>query len=447
MLTLLDGVLIFLILLAAYFGVVAFLVRTHRVGPDRALSLFGPALMFKTQRGRHWLDRMGRFRRFWTALGRLGVVLAGISMVLIVGILILEGILVFQIPASAAPSPQEALGLPGINPIIPIGYGIVALVVGIVLHELAHGIMARSQQVGVKSLGLLWFIAPIGAFVEQDEEGFQNASRKVRRRIAAAGILANFFLAILFFSLGSLVVATTVHPNATGVGVAAVVGDSPAANVSLAAGDIIMAVNGTTTPTNSVLFDVLSNTTPGERVGLTYFSHDRNLVVTTTITLAGNPYVAGRGFLGVQLSTLTPAQTLSTLVFPPTGPNGPVLGLVTWIALPLPNVGIEPVASPTTAYFHLSGPLAGLGSSGFWILANLLYWLCWMNLLLGLSNALPLVPLDGGLLFREFAAGILARLRRGWDTAKLDRVTARLAVYSSVMVLFLIAWQLVVPRL
>ena len=70
-----------------------------------------------------------------------------------------------------------------------------------------------------------------------------------------------------------------------------------------------------------------------------------------------------------------------------------------------------------------------------------------MNLLLGLSNALPLVPLDGGLLFRDFAASIAARLRRGWDAQRLDAAGGRAVAISSTVVLILLVWQFVVPRL
>ena len=109
--------------------------------------------------------------------------------------------------------------------------------------------------------------------------------------------------------------------------------------------------------------------------------------------------------------------------------------------------GIEPVAGSTTGFFHVSGPFAAGGSDTFWVEANILYWLAWMNLLLGLSNALPLVPLDGGLLFRDFAASIAARWHRAWDAARLDAFGTRAVAYSSVIVLVLLLWQFVVPRL
>src|SRR5215469_896276 len=188
----LDGWLVLVVLVAAYALVLVYLSRSHRLGPTRMFSLFGPALMVKTQRGRALLDRVGRFRRFWSPIGDLGIALAGIAMATIVLLLAGEAVLVSRVPASEAPSPQTALGLPGINPIIPLGYGLVALIVGVVLHELFHGVMARSQKIGVKSLGILWLVIPIGAFVEQDEAEMVAAPRRARSRVIAAGVLANF---------------------------------------------------------------------------------------------------------------------------------------------------------------------------------------------------------------------------------------------------------------
>ena len=439
------GYEITLLLVAAYGAVVYLLWRSGRLGPDRSLSLFGPALMSKTRRGRSFLDRVGRFTRFWKIAGDLGIVLAAVAMVVIVATLVLGAIASLHTPAAQAPTPAEAVGLPGINPIIPLGYGIVALVVGIVLHELFHGFVARSQGIGVKSLGILWFVVPIGAFVEQDDAEMLAASRRKRDRVAAAGVLANFALGVVFFAVLSVVVAGSVTPNASGVGVATVESGSAAANATLSPGDIIVAINGTSTPTLSAFESALARTHPGDSDPIDFYSAAAGRVVAGSVTLGTNPSNTSRGFLGVSVYGLTPADLKQVLVWPAGSSSGALTGSIDWLILPL--AALEPVSGTTTQFFHLSGPLAGTDPGLFWIGANTLYWLAWMNLLLGLSNALPLVPLDGGLLFRDFASSIAARLRRGWSAAQLDSFGGRAAMASTALVLVLLVWQFVVPRL
>jgi membrane-associated protease RseP (regulator of RpoE activity) len=428
-----------------YAAVVYALHRSGRLGPDRPLSLFGPALMIKTQRGRSALDRWGRFKRFWTAIGDVGIGLAVIAMVTIVGMLVLGAVESFRLSPATAPSPAEAVGLPGINPFIPIGYGILALVVGVVLHELSHGVLARSQGIGVKSLGILWCVVPIGAFVEQDDAEMMAASRRKRDRVAAAGVLANFALTVLFFALLSGLVASSVAPNADGVGVALVEPGTPAANLTLEPGDIITYVNGTHTTSYTLFQGALENSTPNETIPLVYYSSHLGRTVSASVVLATNPDHKTRGYLGVGVSTLSPNELKQTLVWPLGSDQGPLVGSVYWLILPLG--GLEPVGGTTANFYHLTGPLSGVDPNTFWVGANILYWLAWMNLLLGLSNTLPLFPLDGGLLFRDFAASVAARFRKGWSAARLDAFAGRAVTVSSFLVLLLLVWQFIVPRL
>jgi membrane-associated protease RseP (regulator of RpoE activity) len=429
----------------AYAIVLYGLHRAGYLGPERTLSLFGPALMIKTKRGLAAIDRWGRFRRFWTRAADLGIVLAAVAMASVLVLLLIDAVIAFRLTPSEAPQIQEALGIPGLNPIIPIGYGIVALVIGVVLHELAHGVVARSQGIGVKTIGVLVCVVPVGAFVEQNDADMMAAPRRQRDRVAAAGVLANFFLFAVFFVALSAVVSTSVAPNANGVGVLYVEPGTPAANATIAPGDIITSLNGTATPTLALFEDALANTTPGETISVAFYATSSGSIETTSIPLAPSPTIPGRGFLGVSVSFLTPAELKQTLVNPFGSSFGPYVGAADWIVLPLAT--LQPIAGTTATFYHVTGPLGAAGSGTFWIGANLLYWLAWMNLLLGVSNALPLVPLDGGLLFRDFAASIAARFRRGLSSARLDEIGARAAVVSSFLVLVLLAWQFVVPRL
>ncbi len=451
MLTETDGYAIVVAAIALYGLLLYALYRRGLIGPDRSLSLLGPALMTKTRRGLSLLDRIGRFRRVWSWLADFGVLLAALAMAAVIGVLLLDSIVALSIPASAAPQASEALGIPGLNPIIPLGYGVVALVVGIVLHELMHGVIARSQGIRVKSVGVLWFVVPVGAFVEPDEEEMTGARRRPRARVAAAGILANFGLATVFFLLLGAAVGGSVAPNANGIGVAYVLPGFPAGNASLQAGDIITTVNGTAVPNELALDDALARTTPNETIPLSFYSVSAGRVVTESITLTSkssythDPSDAHTGFLGFSPSYLTPAQLHGILADPLTSSAGPFDGVILWIVLPLAS--LEPVQGTTATYFHVVGPLAALGTSGFWLLANLLFWLAWMNLLLGLSNALPLVPLDGGLLFRDFAGWVASKFKKGWDAARLDAFSGKAVGVSSGVVVFLLVWQFIAPHL
>lgn len=445
------GWAVVLALIAAYTVFVVVMYRRGRIAPDKALSLFGPALMVKTQKGRGLLERIGRFRRFWSVVGDAGIVLAALSMGTIMAVLVLDATVALRTPASAAPTPQEALGIPGINPFIPIGYGLIALVIGVVLHEMMHGVIARSQNIGVKSIGILWLVIPVGAFVEQDDAEMNAATRRKRGRVAAAGVLANLVLAVVFFLLVAAAVSTSVHPTADGVGLGGVVSGTPAASIGLHPGDVITSVNGTTTTTTLDLFNALSLTHANQTVAISYYDPNAGTVVSRSVTLESlrdYTHVAtdgSKGFLGVSPTFLTPVQLKTVLANPAAGPGGPLAGVTYWVVLPI--AGLEPVAGTTTSFYTISGPLAGLGVGGFWVLINILYWLSWMNLLLGLSNALPLFPLDGGLLFRDFVASVTARFKKGWDAPRLDAFAGRVAVASSIAVVLLLLWQFVAPRL
>jgi membrane-associated protease RseP (regulator of RpoE activity) len=435
------GYAIFLVLLGLDGVIVLLLYRNGRIGPDKSLQLLGPLLMIKTKRGLGLLDRLGRFKRFWSAMGDLGLVLAAAAMLTIVVTLCIEAVIVFGIGAARAPTPAEAVGLPGINPFIPIGYGILALVIGVVIHEMFHGIVARSQNIGVKSVGVLWLVVPLGAFVEQDDTQMQAASRRARDRVGAAGVLANFLIALVTFLLLALLITSSVQSAAPGVGVVGVVAGTPAATVGLHPGDIITRLNGTATTTEAAFENMLIASHPGQSMSLTWWSSSQSRYLTDTVTLAVSPSNKTRGFLGVESNFLTPAAVLTEMTSPWASPSGAFIGFVTWVALPFAY--LSPIQGTTASFYHASGPLAGLGIGNVLILLNVLYWLTWMNLLLGLSNALPLIPLDGNLLFRDWVAGITARVRKGWSAAKLDDFSARATVASSLVIAFLLVWLLV----
>src|SRR5436853_3432176 len=207
----------------------------------------GPFLLWKTVRGRQLIDRIARPARFWRFFGDLSIILVALAMAGTTVLLIWEATLV-QNPAVRGnpPSPDLLLGLPGINPIIPFGYGIFGLAVAIVLHEFSHGILARAAKIRIRSLGIIFLIVPIGAFVEPDEEELRALPRRDRARLFAAGPATNIVLAILFAVIFSSVMATSVQPVHDGVGIVAFPQNtaSPAQAAGMQPFTVITSING-----------------------------------------------------------------------------------------------------------------------------------------------------------------------------------------------------------
>jgi membrane-associated protease RseP (regulator of RpoE activity) len=79
--------------------------------------------------------------------------------------------------------------------------------------------------------------------------------------------------------------------------------------------------------------------------------------------------------------------------------------------------------------------------------------------MLGLTNALPAIPLDGGFVFRDFLKGAFERInrkrqgseriggRKPMTEEQMDRSIGYISLSISLIVLFLIVWQILGPRL
>jgi hypothetical protein len=255
----LDYILLAIVLVALWWVGLLYLNRRGFLEP-RKLSLIGPILMWKTQKGRDLIDRIARRKRLWRVFGDLSIVLVGVAMIATTALLVWEASLV-QSPAVRAnpPSPDLLLGLPGINRLIPLGYGIFGLAVAIILHEFSHGILSRVSNIKIRSLGGIFMIVPIGAFVEPDEDELRALPRRERARLYSAGPATNLVLAILFAVLFSSMVMTSVAPVHDGVGIVGFTEDSsPARLANMQAYTIITEINGTPVRTYGEFVDALS---------------------------------------------------------------------------------------------------------------------------------------------------------------------------------------------
>lgn len=517
-----SGLLILALLLVIWLLILYAVQRRERV----SLSLWGPILMWKTEKGKKLIARIARKQRFWRTYADAGIAISLVVMVATFALILWNVYLTFQIAPENAPSPQMLIGLPGINPVIPIGYGILAIAVAIIVHEFSHGILAMVGKIKVKALGLIFLIVPIGAFVEPDEEEMEQVSARKRSRVFAAGPTTNLILALMcalvFSSLlvgsvspaveGVMIPAggvvpdgpfdvvgteawsaitaingtavsdgeryeerveqmsphviynvTVFHGGTTAVAavrgglvVAGVIDDYPAHDAGLQRGDILAAINGTTITNSTVFSDLLNDTRAGETVTVQYYRYqNQSWRLNNASVVLANKYqyyeekfprsnkeeYRGVGFLGVSTVPLgITTMAIDTYTQRMAHPLADRQSFFLYLALPF--AGLSPFPEGFTALFET--PFA---PDLFWPLANVIYWLFWLNFALGTFNVLPAIPLDGGYIFRDGMASLFIRLRKKMDKERAERLASGITTFFSVIVLLAIVAVIVVPRL
>ena len=472
------------------------------------LSLFGPILLVRTQRGKRLIKKLAHLRRFWTWYGNVGLVITYISMLMMFLILIMSAIgstmkQVQPVPAS------DILVIPGVNKLIPLYYGIIALIIGIIVHEFSHGILAFVGNLKVKSLGILMLVIPIGAFVEPDDKELKAAPRLKRMRVYAAGPTMNIVVGLLCALIFSWGMMGAVTPKYEGVMVFSISKDYPAEEAGIEPGMIvsnmtlyhILPENGTQASGNDTVYfgnvtyaeldpglvrsnhimndsyswllaegmnytvehfviedhisfsDALALSAPGDKLDI-HGLLKGDVRSHTNITLADKyDYIEteenrGKGFLGVHAQD--PDTFIEILNHPVSSADsfsGAMLNLFMYsVMLPM-NPDIMPLHAPITDMYEINGFWSVLGDDGFWFLANTLYYVFWLNILIGTFNTLPSIPVDGGFIFKDTLGAIMDRLNIMKNEKKRERIAKAVSVFSALLVASLIIFIILFPRL
>ena len=328
-------------------------------------------------------------------------------------------------------SPLANLALPGINPYLPIVDGWIALLLAMIIHEGAHGIVARSRGLPVKSSGLILFlVVPIGAFVDLDEDAMKVAKAADSGRVLAAGAGINFVVGLVCLLLLFGVVSTMRPTDNQGLGVVVVQG-SPLSNAGVKTYDYIEAVDGIRINSTS---DIASSS--WYRIGN---------VVNVTVWRDGTTFYRNIT-IGSQLFQNTTSHQNFTLPYlgmsnQNTGVGG-LQGLISTYTGSLLKTPLLYLCIPTLPNCQQLAPFSDM-MSGFYAsyygsslipLANLLYWIFLLNILLAIFNSLPIYPMDGGQAFR---VGVQALGRGKLSEANLTRIT--LGVTLAVVALLFVA--------
>jgi membrane-associated protease RseP (regulator of RpoE activity) len=388
---------------------------------EKAVEFNFPLLTVRTKRFGFIFDRLGKTRGAkylgWFFLALVPII-AAIALFLITTALIA----LINNPSVGKVVQDLGVGsvllLPGINPMLPIVYGWIAIVVAIVIHEGAHGIIARNNGFRVKSSGLLFFlIIPIGAFVDVDEEQLKTARARPSVKVMAAGVGGNVILGVACL-LCLLVLVGSLTPAITGVYINSVTADMPAVAAGLQAKDVIVSMNNVTINNSSDLRVFLDSHTAGDTVQVVVRRGDSwQYQYTTNLNLTTQD---NRTVMGVTVYNLATQEVLDNYN------HFSIVSLSLYLVPPTIASSYIPF-SDTLNQFYTSP----IGPS--WaIFANLFYWVWFVNFNVAIFNALPIYPLDGG---RIFNIGLKRYFGKKMSEKTIYRVTVGVAVGCLTIVL------------
>ncbi len=225
-------------------------------------------ITFRTKRMNALIRETARRNRFlFRLIGNLGVAF-GIGLgTYTIYFLSINLVRFFNRPTVAVPVVPV---LPGINVgLRQIPYLLAAIIVALFLHEIAHGIVAWSEGIPIKNMGLFVAVLIPGAFVEPDEQKFAEAADMSKLRVLSSGSLANFATAIICIIVLSnflMVVSPLFDTNPSGTLIIETIEGGPAEKAGLNVGDIIYEVNGRRTWTLDQFSAVMSEVLPGETI-------------------------------------------------------------------------------------------------------------------------------------------------------------------------------------
>lgn len=381
-----EAWVVLLLFMAAFWS----LLYMAKLYLPKGFKVYPFLVMWKTTKFNNFIDRLGtRYKSLWKVLGTVGVAMSVGALLYISYILVLNLFNLLFRPESGSPVtpliPGVTLSL-DFNTMFFFGLSIAII---IILHELAHGVAARAEGIGVKNTGLLLLAVIPGAFVEPDDEALRKARRSSQTRVYAAGSATNIVLALfvlLLMANASAALSPSYETTPSGVLISGVRGGSPADGV-LRTWDTLVSINGTAVNDTVSLSQVLKSTTPNSTVPMGLIRDGTGLSIDFTL---GYSPTANSSYIGV--------NTFNYYA---------------------PKNALAPIWGP----FYFTGSLS---------------WLYLLSLNIGLINLLPVPSLDGDRFFTLFAEFLLRDPKRAARLGNVIRWAALAVLVLSIVMSFII---------
>lgn len=371
--------------------------------------------MLRTKRGIGLMDKLGRWK-ISKPLGWVMLYIMPFAAAVALYVIAIEVKALYFSPEGPAIassvrtiSPLANFLLPGINPYLPLSVWL-AVIVAVFIHESAHGIIARSLGLPIKSAGLVFLLfLPIGAFVEVDDKQLKESRSRDSLRVLGAGSGINFIVGVACLLLLILTVST-MTPAAKGAAIVGVVPNSsslhsPAAVAGIQPGDFVTAINNKPVTDLSILRN--GSFTVGESINVTIWRNGQtktldnvvlsNYTETVVNETSGRSTQVTYPFLGVDEAPYSSLQSTAT-GYVNNYKTSPIAYLVE-----IPTFGasqyLVPFSDVLSPFYTSSvGALTPAVTSA-------LYWMFFVNFNLAIFNSLPIYPMDGGQAFETFLKG------------------------------------------
>ncbi len=295
--------------------------------------------MRRTKKFRSFIDRTAKKSpRVWKLFGTTAVIASFVLMGIGTFLLVLgtTSILSKQItePAASFVLPtvtSQTVSAPGVIG-IPFWFWIIAVAIVIMPHEFMHGVLARAENIRLKSVGLLLFLVIPGAFVEPDEKQLKRKKLMPKLRVFAVGSFINVLIGIALLLLMNQAWASNVQP---GLLITSVNQTSPAYESGLRPGMIIQSIENSKMHMNFwdysflvlkvpgaisekmpeyaghiMIFSSLAKFKPNETVTMKIDGIERNF------TFGESPFIEGFPYMGINTSIAAKDTTVFSFIYP-----------------------------------------------------------------------------------------------------------------------------------
>ncbi|MCD6092930.1 MAG: site-2 protease family protein [Candidatus Aenigmarchaeota archaeon] len=359
--------------------IIALLILKDR----KNIKLEGIIIIRRTKKGKRFIEKLAKkHARFFRILSVISIVVSFPVMLFGTWFLVNNA---FNIVHGVSEE-GVMLVLPGpvsdvqVRPgmlIMPWWFWVIGIFAVMIPHEFSHGIMARLENIKIKSLGWLLLLFLPGAFCEPDEKQLKKSSTKTKISVYSAGSFANFIVGASAFLLSYLIIVSCFQ--ASGLIYGGVIKDYPAYRADMTGA--IKSINGIPINSADKLGDVLRDIEP-----------NTNIRIETTS--------------GVY--NLTAAKR-------PDGKPGAFIG----------------ITQPYKTYYE-PNPMAANFAGGLNFLMSLLTWVFILSIGIGVVNLLPIKPFDGGLIL-EAVVQKFSKKKSGTKIANLVSIIVGLALIFNII--------------